>query len=219
MNILNKEIINCTKCSRLVNFREKIAFEKRKQFSNETYWGKPVPGFGDLKAEILILGLAPAAHGGNRTGRLFTGDKSASFLFKCLFKAKLANQPFSNYSDDGLILNKIYITAALKCVPPQDKPKSVELKNCFNFLKGEFNHLQNVTTILTLGKIAFDSCLMFFKMDKKNHKFKHGQIFEVDKKRKIVASYHPSPRNVNTKRIDENTMVDLLRKVKKMHQK
>ena len=159
MEEINKKITNCKKCSRLVHFREKIALEKRKQFQKEVYWGKPVPGFGDKKAEILILGLAPAAHGGNRTGRLFTGDRSAEFLFKCLFKSNLANQPSSLHIGDGLKLKNIYITAALKCVPPFDKPNSNELKSCFDFLKKELNYLQHVKTILTLGKIAFDASL------------------------------------------------------------
>ena len=117
---------------------EKNSLRKKKQYQNETYWGKPVPGFGDEKAEILILGLAPAAHGGNRTGRPFTGDKSAEFLFKCLFNSNLANQPYSRYIGDGLKLKNIYITVALKCVPPFDKPNSEELKSCFNFLKKAF---------------------------------------------------------------------------------
>ncbi len=218
METLNKKIINCEKCPRLVDFRQKIAKEKRKQFLSEKYWGKPVPGFGDKKAEILILGLAPAAHGGNRTGRLFTGDRSAAFLFKCLHKAKLANQPYSEYNYDGLVLKNIYITAALKCVPPFDKPTSKELKNCFSFLKEELNNLKYVKTIITLGKIAFDSSLIFFGLEKKENKFSHGKIYEVERK-KIVASYHPSPRNVNTRRIDESMMVELLLYVNKLHKK
>ena len=217
MEEINKKITNCKKCSRLVNFREKIAIEKRKQFQEEVYWGKPVPGFGDKKAEILILGLAPAAHGGNRTGRLFTGDRSAEFLFKCLFKSNLANQPSSLHIGDGLKLKNIYITAALKCVPPFDKPNSDELKSCFDFLKKELGYLQNVKTILTLGKIAFDASLKFFDLNKSKTKFIHGAEYFTDTNQRIVACYHPSPRNVNTKRINERGMVDLLKKIHNLH--
>ena len=125
---LNKLIIDCRQCERLVNFREKIATEKRKQYIDEEYWGKPITGYGDEKAKLLMVGLAPAAHGGNRTGRVFTGDKSADFLFKCLFEAGFCNQPISVDKKDGLLLDNLYLTTALKCVPPGDKPTSLELK-------------------------------------------------------------------------------------------
>ena len=130
---LNNTIVKCNKCKRLVNFRKKIVKEKRKQYINETYWGKPITGFGDTKGKILFVGLAPAAHGGTRTGRVFTGDKSSDFLYKCLHKAKISNQHNSDHLKDGLRLNKAYITTALKCVPPEDKPLKIELDNCFNF--------------------------------------------------------------------------------------
>ena len=144
---------------------EKIALEKKNNIKIKFIGGKPVPGFGDQKAEILILGLAPAAHGGNRTGRLFTGDKSAEFLFKCLFNSNLANQPSSLHKGDGLKLKNIYITAALKCVPPFDKPNSDELKSCFDFLKKELDYLQNIKTILLLERLH----LM------------HAKVFEINK--------------------------------------
>ncbi len=207
---INEKIIKCRKCLRLVEFREKVATNKRKQFSDQKYWGKPVPGFGDNKAEILILGLAPAAHGGNRTGRVFTGDRSAEFLFRCLYDAKLSNQPTSENISDGLSLKNIYITVALKCVPPFDKPTAIELETCFSYLKDEILALDNVKTILTLGKIAFDSCLKFYNLKPSQHKFSHGARFQINDEIKIVASYHPSPRNVNTKRIDKDKMVKLL---------
>ena len=147
---LNQKIISCRKCDRLTEFREKIAIEKRKQFESENYWGKPVTGFGDINSEILMLGLAPAAHGGNRTGRVFTGDKSAEFLFKCLHLAKFSNQPNSERMNDGLTLNNIYLTLALKCVPPFDKPTSNELKECFKYLKEEFILLKNLRIIVII---------------------------------------------------------------------
>ena len=130
---LNKNIIACNKCSRLVKFRKKISTEKRKQYIKETYWGKPITGFGDHNGKILFVGLAPAAHGGTRTGRVFTGDRSSEFLYKCLYKANISNQPKSEYRDDGLKLKKAYITTALKCVPPGDKPLKKELDSCFSF--------------------------------------------------------------------------------------
>ncbi len=213
---LNKIIIDCDKCSRLTNFREKIASEKTKRFSNEIYWGKPVIGFGDIQAKIIILGLAPAAHGGNRTGRVFTGDKSADFLFKCLYKAKMSNKPNSISLNDGLKLNNIYMTPVLKCVPPNDKPTSDELNNCFSYLIEEFQILVNAKILLALGKVAFDSCLKLFKLKKASHKFIHGKCYEINEDLKLMSCYHPSPRNVNTGRIDERRMLDVLFEIKKL---
>ena len=217
---LNHKIIKCKKCDRLVKFRSKIATEKRKQFINETYWGKPVTGYGDPNAQLLIIGLAPAAHGGNRTGRVFTGDRSADFLFKCLFEANLSNQPNSDYRDDGLKLYNTYLTPALKCVPPGDKPTSTELRTCFIYLRAEFNLLSNVNTILALGKIAFDACLNFYKenypIKNKDYAFSHGGKFRLPDNKILIGSYHPSPRNVNTRRIDISKMVLLLEEVKKI---
>ncbi len=216
---LNKKIIVCNKCSRLVNFREKIAREKRRQYENEVYWGKPITGYGDINAKLLMIGLAPAAHGGNRTGRVFTGDKSADFLFKCLHKANFANQNISISSSDGLILKNLYLTTALKCVPPEDKPKPDELKTCFNFFREEINYLKKVNTIVALGKIAFDACLKFYMqkydLKRKDYQFQHGMDYFLPDKKILIGSYHPSPRNVNTGRIDENKMFKLLKKVKK----
>ena len=136
---LNKKIISCRKCTRLINFREKIVKNKRKQYSKQKYWGKPITGFGDINGKILFVGLAPAAHGGTRTGRVFTGDKSSDFLYKCLFRANISNQSNSVHVNDGLKLKNTYITAALKCVPPEDKPTKSELNNCFRFFKQFFH--------------------------------------------------------------------------------
>ncbi len=219
MNEIVKNITKCKKCQRLVNFREKIALEKRKQFINQNYWGKPVAGFGDKNAEIMLLGLAPAAHGGNRTGRLFTGDKSAEFLFKCLYEAKLANQSFSLYKNDGLKLKNMFITAALKCVPPFDKPTSEELNKCFKYLELEIKSLKKMKTIVTLGRIAFLSTLKFFGLKPKDFKFVHGATYLIKDKINLVACYHPSPRNVNTKRINKEGMIELLQNVKKLNAK
>jgi len=216
---LNKSIIDCRKCKRLVNFREKIATEKRRQYINEDYWGKPITGYGDEKAKLLMVGLAPAAHGGNRTGRVFTGDRSADFLFTCLFEAGFSNQPISTNRKDGLLLNNLYLTTALKCVPPGDKPNSLELKTCFKFFNQEINLLKNTSTILALGKIAYDACLNYYKqfydIKNKDYVFSHGSKNQLPDDKILIGSYHPSPRNVNTGRINKIKMVNLLRKVKK----
>jgi len=217
---LNKKIISCTRCARLVEFRGKIAVEKRKQYINEEYWGKPITGYGDPDAQLLMVGLAPAAHGGNRTGRVFTGDQSSDFLFKCLFAAGLSNQPSSVHRDDGLILHNTYLTAALKCVPPGDKPTPMELRTCFSFFEKEIHHLCQVNTIVALGKIAFDACLNFYKenypIKNKDYVFSHGGKFRLPDNKVLVGSYHPSPRNVNTGRISVDKMVSLLNEVKKI---
>ncbi len=214
---LEKEIIGCNKCTRLVEFREKIAQEKRKSYMDWEYWGKGVPGYGKADAALMILGLAPAAHGGNRTGRVFTGDKSADFLFKCLHHVGLANQPNSDHREDGLVLDG-YITPAVKCVPPGDKPTAKEKENCEPYLVREFELLKNLKVVLGLGKIGFDSCLKFvrksypFKM--KDFKFGHGVRYELPNGLILFGAFHPSPRNVNTGRLTFDMMVDFLEKVK-----
>ena len=215
---LNKKIIKCNKCKRLVEFRKKISKVKRKQYFNETYWGKPITGFGDYNGEILLVGLAPAAHGATRTGRVFTGDKSSDFLYKCLHKSKLSNQPTSVSINDGLKLFNTYITAALKCVPPGDKPSRQELNTCFSYFKNEIYLLKNLKIIVALGKIAFDACFKFYQdiymLKKSNYLFKHGAKYKMPDNKYLVGCYHPSPRNVNTKRININKMIKLFKNVK-----
>ena len=219
---LNQEIIQCIKCNRLVHFREKIAREKRRQYIDQKYWGKPITGYGDSHAKLLMIGLAPAAHGGNRTGRVFTGDKSADFLFDCLFKSGFANQPISINKNDGLQLKNLYLTTALKCVPPEDKPTADELKKCFSFFKKEIGFLPRTNTIVALGKIAFDACLNFYKdnypIRSRDYIFSHGCKYIMPDKKILIGSYHPSPRNVNTGRLNDKKMVMLFKKVSKMMQ-
>ena len=160
---LNNTIIKCKKCPRLSNFIKKISLEKRKQNIHENYWGKPVTGFGDVNAKLMIIGLAPAAHGGTRTGRAFTGDKSGDFLFKSLHKVNISNQNFSENKNDGLKLKSTYITNILKCVPPGDKPKNNELIKCSNYFTSELEQLKKLRVIVALGKVAFDNCLKIYK--------------------------------------------------------
>ena len=216
---LNKTIINCDECPRLINFSKKISKEKRKQNINENYWGKPVVGFGQSNSKLLILGLAPAAHGGTRTGRPFTGDKSSDFLFRCLHKTKISNQPYSINLKDGLKLKSTYITNILKCVPPEDKPNINELNNCSKHFSSELSNLRGLKTIVTLGKVAFDNCVKFYKKNynfTKKLKFIHGKTYQLPNNIILISSYHPSPRNVNTKVISERMMIELLKKAKKI---
>ena len=216
---LNKTIINCKKCPRLVKFVKKVSTIKRKQNINEKYWGKPVPGFGNLNSKLAIIGLAPAAHGGTRTGRAFTGDKSGDFLFKCLYEAGISNHTFSKNLNDNLRLKSTYITNFLKCVPPKDKPLSNELANCSKYFDQEILFLDKLKVIVTLGKVAFDNCVKIlknkFNIDKKFY-FKHGSIQYLSENIIIVPSYHPSPRNVNTKLLSEKMMIKLFVKAKKL---
>ena len=215
---LEKDILECKKCERLVTFREKIAREKRRSYVDWDYWGKAVPGYGDPNAKIMILGLAPAAHGGNRTGRVFTGDKSAEFLFRCLHHVGMANQPNSDHRDDGLALDG-YITAAVKCVPPGDKPTAQEKEECKPFLKREFEILNDLRVVLGLGKIGFESCLKFvresYPIKMKDYKFGHGVRYELPNGLILFGAFHPSPRNVNTGRLSFEMMVDFLEVVKR----
>ena len=216
---LNKTIVNCKKCPRLTNFIKKISIEKRKQNINEKYWGKPVTGFGDTKAKLMIIGLAPAAHGGTRTGRAFTGDKSGNFLFKSLHSVKISNQNFSNNIKDGLKLKSTYVTNILKCVPPGDKPMINELTSCSNYFVEELDYLKDLKVIVTLGKVAFVNCLKIykkrFKINKKIY-FKHNKKYLMPDGRILIACYHPSPRNVNTKVVTSSMINQLFRMAKKI---
>ena len=215
---LNNEIVKCRKCPRLIKFQKVISLKKRKQFIHENYWAKPITGFGDINGEMLIVGLAPAAHGGTRTGRVFTGDKSSDFLYKCLYLAKISNQPNSDNINDGLKLNNAYITTALKCVPPNDKPEKKELHNCYKFFNREIDLLKNCKIIIPLGKIAFDACINFYKIDYQIDKkfiFGHGKNYKLPDGKILFSCYHPSPRNVNTKRINLKKMTNFFLKAKK----
>ena len=216
---LNKTIVNCKKCPRLTNFIKKISLEKRKQNINERYWGKPVTGFGDLNAKLMIIGLAPAAHGGTRTGRAFTGDKSGDFLFKSLYAVKISNQDFSKKRNDNLKLKSTYITNILKCVPPGDKPMNDELNKCSDYFIKELDYLNNLKVIVALGKVAFDNCVKIYKKKFNFNKkliFKHGKKYLLPDNKTLIASYHPSPRNVNTKVVTSNMINKLFIKAKKI---
>ncbi|MFZ0184371.1 MAG: uracil-DNA glycosylase [Nitrosotalea sp.] len=196
---LNNKIINCKKCPRLSLYIKEVSKNKVKRFQKEKYWGKPLTGFGDPKAELLIIGLAPAAHGGNRTGRMFTGDSSGDWLAKALYENGFSNKLSSKSLDDGYKLQNTYITAALRCAPPKNKPTRDELQNCSCYLKKELSILKNIKIIVCLGKIAFDACCRL--LDIKKAKFYHGNLF-LHQGWIILCSYHPSKQNTQTGRLN-----------------
>lgn len=209
---LNATIIQCCNCPRLVDYREHVP--KRKSFQDETYWRKPVPGFGDHHAELLILGLAPAANGGNRTGRIFTGDPSGDFLMQVLFDAGFANQPHSHSLNDGLKLNRCFITAVVKCAPPLNKPLPSEFAACHSYFENEFFLLSKAKAVLALGKEAFDRYQRFIKHAPRSP-FSHGKKVAVDGWPPLYGSYHPSPQNTYTKKLTYSLMFNLLDRIKK----
>jgi uracil-DNA glycosylase family 4 len=195
---LNQQVIHCKKCSRLASYIKEVAKTKVKRFSDQKYWGKPLPSFGDIHAQILIVGLAPAAHGGNRTGRMFTGDSSGDWLAKTLYENGLASKSESKLPGDGFRLINSYITAAVRCAPPQNKPTTDEIKTCSLYLKQELELLQNVRVIVCLGRIAFDAICKI--LDFKKATFAHGLVIPYQKFI-IVCSYHPSKQNTQTGRL------------------
>lgn len=195
---LNCEIIECRKCPRLSRYIRRIARKKVKRYKTERYWGKPLPGFGVVNAELLIVGLAPAAHGGNRTGRMFTGDSSGEWVAKVLYDNGFATSPTSRYKKDGFRLCNTYITAVVRCAPPKNKPLRQEIENCSPYLERELKILRQVRVILCLGKLAFDSCCRILKI--KGIKFFHGNLFRYGKWT-IICSYHPSRQNTQTGRL------------------
>jgi uracil-DNA glycosylase len=194
--ILNRKIIQCNLCPRLSSYINRVGEMKVKRFIDEHYWAKPLQGFGDAEAKLLIIGLAPAAHGGNRTGRMFTGDDSGGWLAKAMFETGFANIPTSKSSDDGLVLKDAYITAVIRCAPPLNKPSPVEISNCLQYLSTELDILSNTKVVLTLGKIAFDT---FCKISNLNGPtFHHGACYSIASDKTLLVSYHPSRRNTNT---------------------
>lgn len=199
---LNKEIITCRKCPRLTEWREKVAIDKRKAYQDWDYWGKPVPGFGDPEARILVVGLAPGAHGSNRTGRMFTGDASGEFLYKALYLADFATHPKSQTNNDPLRLKDMFISAVCRCVPPGNKPTLEEINNCTVYLQREIDMLIHLEGIIALGKIAFDT-LVRIKYNGDQFRFSHGAFFNPEKCPWLISSYHPSRQNTQTGRLTE----------------
>ena len=208
------DLATCRRCPRLAEFREHIAKVKRRAYRDQDYWGAPVPGFGDMDARLLLVGLAPGAHGSNRTGRMFTGDASGNFLYASLYRNGLANQPTSVSRDDGLQLKGVWITASARCVPPGNKPLTEELNNCQHWLRHDFDGLPNVRAILALGKIGHDSVLKLYrarglKVTLVSVPFGHGRVHRLDElpgaeesgAKVMVDAYHVSLQNTNTGRL------------------
>jgi uracil-DNA glycosylase len=221
LRILEDEVIHCRKCPRLVEYREKVAKEKRRAFREWTYWGRPVPGFGDPRAELFILGLAPAAHGGNRTGRVFTGDRSGDFLYAALYKAGFANQPTSLRRSDGLALKNVFIAAAVRCAPPANKPLPSEILNCRGYLERELALLRP-RVLLALGKIAWDAYLDILKSEgviasRAKYVFAHGAMAKLpgDGPR-LVGAYHPSQQNTQTGLVTATMYAVILTRIQKL---
>ena len=209
---LQQQVIECARCPRLVHYREKVAREKRRMFRDWEYWGKPVPSFGDPKAELMIVGLAPAAHGANRTGRMFTGDRSGEFLFRALYEAGFASQPVSRDREDGLRLHRCYITAVLRCAPPRNKPLPEELRNCQPYFQDELEFLGRIRAVLALGRIAFDRYLRVIgeRVDlppRSKMPFAHGAGYALPGGLpRLFASYHPSQQNTQTGKLTQAMM-------------
>jgi uracil-DNA glycosylase family 4 len=216
--MLNEAIGRCELCTRLRSYCSEVAREKRRAFLEWEYWGKPVAGFGDVKARLWIIGLAPAAHGANRTGRVFTGDRSGDFLFAALHRAGFANQPSSVRREDGLILRDCFISAAVRCAPPENKPLPTEQKNCQAFLDREFELLKNKRTILALGKIAWDATLGLLRRQKiilpSKPAFGHAAVIELSESLRLVGSYHVSQQNTFTGKLTPAMFDEVLQRCK-----
>ena len=206
---LNTTLIACRLCPRLVAWREQVAREKRRAYRDWDYWGKPVPGFGDLAARVLVVGLAPGAHGSNRTGRMFTGDASGDFLYAALHRAGFANLPVSKYRDDNLVLRDIFISAVARCAPPDNRPTPAEINTCLPYLRQEMVLLTQVQVIVALGRIAFDTILRLYAnrsqrtdLEMRKFHFAHGASYHLGSHNPhLIASYHPSRQNTQTGRL------------------
>jgi uracil-DNA glycosylase len=231
LTVLNRELIACTRCPRLVAYREQIAREKRRAYRDCEYWGKPVPGFGDPDARVLIMGLAPGAHGSNRTGRPFTGDASGKFMYPVLYESGFANQPNATDRDDGLTLKDLYITAAVRCAPPENKPTPQELAACSWYLDRELAGLKRVKVIVALGKIGFDAYLNYLKRQVqlseldaalwnrelfRSYIFKHGASYRLPDGKVLLASYHPSNQNTQTGKLTREMFVAIFKEAAKL---
>ena len=199
---LRRRVIDCHACPRLVEWREQVSIDKRAAYRDEEYWGRPIPGFGDPKASIIVLGLAPAAHGANRTGRVFTGDRSGDWLFRAMHKAGLANQALSHGRDDGLELANAWVTAAVKCAPPGNKPETSERDSCRPFLQREFALLRNAKVVVCLGGFAYEAACSEFGV-RPRPKFGHLVEASTDSGLTLLCSFHPSQQNTFTGRLTE----------------
>jgi uracil-DNA glycosylase len=218
---LNREVVACTRCPRLVEYRERIAREKRRAYRGHDYWGKPVPGFGDPNARVLIMGLAPGAHGSNRTGRPFTGDASGNFMYPVLYETGFANQPTAVEREDGLKLKDLYITAAVRCAPPDNKPLPSELVNCSSYLDRELDGLKRLKVVVALGKIGFDAYLNYLKRHgliatRGLYPFAHGASYALANGKVLLASYHPSNQNTQTGKLTRPMFLQIFKEAARL---
>ncbi|HEU5452206.1 MAG TPA: uracil-DNA glycosylase [Terriglobales bacterium] len=221
LSVLNEEVVSCRACPRLVEHRETVAREKRRAYRDWEYWGKPVPGFGDPHARVLILGLAPGAHGSNRTGRPFTGDSSGNFMYPVLHAVGFASQPTATHTGDGLRLHDAYITAAVRCAPPDNKPAPQEIAACAQFLDRELACLKRVRVVVALGKIGFDAYINYLQrrglvQRKADYVFGHGTEYPMPDGRVLLASYHPSNQNTQTGKLTEAMFRKIFVRAKKL---
>ncbi len=217
--ILDKEIVNCKKCERLVVWREAVARSKRKAYINYDYWGKAVPGFGDINGRILVVGLAPGAHGSNRTGRMFTGDASGDFLFPALFRQGFSNKSIASNKGDGLRLNDLFISAICRCVPPKNKPTKFEIQTCIPYLIREIELMENLQVVVCLGSMAHSTVLTLYSQwleEKLVFPFVHGTSNRLNNGINLVASYHPSRQNTQTGRLTVPMFDNIWKLAKKM---
>jgi len=244
LTVLNREVVACTRCPRLVEYRQEVARVKRRAYLGWEYWGKPVPGFGDPQARVLVMGLAPGAHGSNRTGRPFTGDASGNFMYPVLYETGFASQPTATDRNDGMKLRDLYITAAVRCAPPDNKPLPEELANCSHFLDREIAGLERIKVVVALGKIGFDAYLNYVKrqnphpfdklragsngaknapsgwgshvpFSKKTYIFKHGASYRMPDGKVLLASYHPSNQNTQTGKLTRKMFVEIFQEAAK----
>lgn len=222
LDTIHASIIACESCPRLRTYCARVAREKRAAYRHDTYWARPVPGFGDPSARIVLVGLAPAAHGANRTGRLFTGDVpggSSDFLMAAMHACGLANQPTSRAADDGLVLNDVYVTSAVRCAPPDNKPSPSEIRRCFPYLEAEISALPNAKVFVALGRLAFDAIRKLLKtrgaIEPHRPTFEHGTVFEYGNGWRLVSSYHPSRQNTQTGKLTQAMLREALRKARK----
>lgn len=221
LKVLNQDVVTCTRCTRLITYCQQIGREKRRAYIDQEYWARPVPGFGDIKASVLILGLAPGAHGSNRTGRPFTGDGSGNFMYPVLHRTGFASQPNASHRDDGMVLRGAYITAVARCAPPANKPLPQEIANCSEFLDRELALLKNVKVVVALGRIGFDGYLNYLKRQgllasRAPYIFRHGVKYKMPDGRWLLASFHPSLQNTNTGRLTEKMFEQVFREARKL---
>jgi uracil-DNA glycosylase family 4 len=220
LKILNKEIVSCRRCPRLVLYREEIGKIRRRSYRDQEYWSKPVPGFGDPQGRLLLIGLAPGAHGANRTGRMFTGDRSGEFLYRALFETGFANQRTSIACNDGLQLQDAYITAAVRCVPPDNKPEPQEMLACRSYLVRELSLLRRVRIVVALGAIGMNAYLSVLQAQgvirsRAKFRFAHGALYRThDSGPMLLASYHPSQQNTSTKRLTAEMLRDIFQRAR-----